>query len=133
VAYFVPISLEELSALGVLGEAKMKEYGQRLLRIVIACLENELGLDVDFVKRKRPVKRAKVPAKDTSGVPAGAQKRTSPDIIMIDDDGDEVNICGNIYGDDDVDEFDTGIDFSAIKIPSHSAVSSAKNKSRHFG
>jgi hypothetical protein len=78
VAYFVPTSLEELVALGVLGEVKLKEYGERMVKIVISCLENELGLDVDFVKRKRQVKRAKVPAKVTSGVAAGAQKRTSP-------------------------------------------------------
>jgi superfamily II DNA helicase RecQ len=117
VAYFVPTSLDELSALGVLGVAKLKEYGERLVKIVIACLVNELGLDVDFVQRQRPVKRAKVPAKDTSGVPAGAQN-----IITIDDDE---------Y--DEFDEFGSGIDFSAIVIPSHSAASSAKNKSRHFG
>lgn len=120
VAHFVPTSLEELSALGVLGEAKLKEYGERLVKIVLRCLENELGLDVDFVKSKRPVKRAKVAARQGSGVTVVSKKKEGPDVIMIDDN-------------DEFDEFDTGIDFTAIEIPARIAGSSTKIKSRHFG
>eukprot|EP00980_Cylindrotheca_fusiformis_P018945 scaffold6331_cov195-Cylindrotheca_fusiformis.AAC.9 len=119
VAHFVPISLEELGALGVLGEAKMKEYGERLVKIVLSCLENELGLDKDYVKSKRPVKRPKT-AERVPAAPTTATTNSSPDVIMIDDN-------------DEFDEFDTGIDFNAIEIPSGVAESNVPNKSPHFG
>ena len=104
IASSVPTSIEELGALGVLGEQKLQEYGSRLVRQINKFVEDE-GLD-GYIK-KRP-KRAKLSqsSNSTSKGRKGKPIETKPkpkEVIMLDDDDD--------------DEFGCDIDFSAIEEP----------------
>lgn len=104
--------------LGVLGEAKRKEYGERLIQKILRFLAMK-DISVEYVRSKRPVKRAKVATKESS-IPSAAKKQ-SKEVITIDDQ------------DDEFDEFDTGIDFTAIEIPDASSTSIPAKKSHYFG
>ena len=117
VASYCPTSEEELVTLGVLGEAKRKEYGPRLIRAIQRFLAKK-EIPVEFVRSKRPVKRPKLEGKEINN-PAAATNQ-SKEVITIDDQ------------DDEFDEFDTGIDFDAIEIPDVSTASSVAEKSHYF-
>lgn len=103
--------------LGLLGEAKRKEYGERLINAIQRFLKKN-DISLEYVRSKRPVKRAKVDSKEDCK-PA-ASKKNSNEVIMIDDDDDE-------------DEFDTGIDFAAIEMPDAPSASDSAKKSHYFG
>jgi len=93
IAAEAPTTIEELQAIGTLGENIIKDYGDRLVRNIKAFIEQEsLG---ECIKNRRPPKRPKV---DTG--PAATNKSNSLVDLMDEDD-----------------EFDAGIDFSAIKMP----------------
>jgi hypothetical protein len=125
IAASVPTSVEDLSESGVLGDQKLKEYGERLVKQIKKFVEdNQLE---DFLS-KRPLKRAKIvsekhgPSSTSSGPKkkqesSTAKSKTNTTIVIELDD-------------DDDDEFAADIDFSAIDLPSGS--SSSKAKSPYF-
>lgn len=95
VASQVPTTVDELYHISGLGESVIKEYGERLVKNINAFVELE-GLQ-EYLD-KRPKKRPRTetaPAKKRAAAPKAA------DVIDVDADGDE---------------FDTGIDFNAIRI-----------------
>jgi hypothetical protein len=98
VASQVPLTVEELQSIGVLGENIIKEYGERLVKVVSSFVEQK-GLG-DCVSR-RPCKRLKVDS--TAGISATSSVAKSATVIELSDDPE--------------DEFDSGIDFTAIKLP----------------
>ena len=116
VAAYCPTSEEELITLGVLGEAKRKEYGDRLIKAILRFMKMH-DIPVEYVLSKRPAKRAKLESKEDDK-PA-ASKNEAKEVIMIDVDD----------GEDEFDEFDTGIDFNAIEIPD----ADPAKKSLYFG
>lgn len=118
IASYCPTSEEELITLGVLGEAKRKEYGERLIQAIQRFLGMK-NISVEHIRSKRPVKRAKLGSTETSK--PSAPKKQNNEVIMIDDQ------------DDEFDEFDTGIDFDAIEIPDASSASKPAKKSHYFG
>jgi bloom syndrome protein len=91
IAAQAPMTVEDLKAIGVLGENIIKEYGERIVKIVSSYVAQE-GLE-EYVAR-RPSKRAKVVAGSSS----------DPTVVEVLDD----------FGED---EFGADIDFSAIEIP----------------
>ena len=117
VASYCPTSEEELITLGVLGEAKRKEYGERLIQAIKRFLAMK-EISLEHIKSKRPVKRAKLGIQENSK--PSASKKQSNEVIMIDD------------PDDEFDEFDTGIDFTAIDIPDASSTSILPAKKSHY-
>jgi hypothetical protein len=122
IAASVPTSVEDLSESGVLGDQKLKEYGERLVKQIKKFVEdNQLE---DYLSN-RPLKRAKIVSEkhgpsSTSSTPKKKQESSTAKsktiVIELDDDDD--------------DEFAADIDFSAIDLPSGS--SSSKAKSPYF-
>jgi len=96
----VPTSLEELSELGILGENVVKEYGERLIKNINAFVENQ-HLQKYIDKHRASVAKAK--KRPRVAASAASPKKTSNDPIVVDMTTD--------------DEFDNGIDFSAIELP----------------
>ena len=92
IAAQTPTTIEELKAIGSLGENIVKEYGERLVRVVKTFVESK-GLQ-DYLRR--PAKRARTCDP--------VSKRTKP-ILRID------------KAEDPDDEFETDIDFGVIEIP----------------
>ena len=92
IAGHVPTSVEELNAIGILGENIIKEYGERLVKNINAFVEsNNLRKYLDRrPPNKRPMPPAKTPAK---------QQKTPPK---------KENDCH--------DEFDVDIDYSLIDM-----------------
>jgi ribonuclease D len=96
VAAQAPTNLEDLNEVGVLGENIVKEYGERLVKNIKAFVELEnLQKYID----RRPPKRLKTD--ESSELHSATMKK--PAAIDVDDDEDE---------------FEVGIDFNAIEIPS---------------
>lgn len=126
-----PTTVEELQALGVLGENVIKEYGGRLLKCIRAFIQQE-GLD-SLVKQKqqmRPTKKQKT-------------------VIVLDDDDEEedkqagennkkpaavASVAAPVALDEDDDEFGgNDIDFNAIPDPCpENALSRDQKKSPYF-
>uniref|UniRef100_A0A7S2YF56 DNA 3'-5' helicase n=1 Tax=Entomoneis paludosa TaxID=265537 RepID=A0A7S2YF56_9STRA len=92
IASQTPTTIEELKAVGALGDAIVEEYGERIVKVVKTFVETN-GLQ-EYIK-ERPAKRAKT---DDSSKAKGGKKKP---VIQIDED----------------DEFDNGIDFGVIEIP----------------
>ncbi|KAG7355950.1 ATP-dependent DNA helicase RecQ [Nitzschia inconspicua] len=90
IAAHAPMTLEELVACQVIPDQKVKDYGDRIVRAIKRHVENE---KLHECVRNRPAKRPKV---DT-GVAKHVPPTVNP-IIEIEDD----------------DEFDDGIDYSAL-------------------
>jgi hypothetical protein len=108
IADHVPTTVEELTALGVLGENKVAEYGDRIIDAVCRFVASK-NLQ-EFVDQRRPLKRPK------TADSASSDSKPSAIVIEIDDD----------------DEFDVPeIDFSAISIPGEVSSKSA-GKSPYF-
>lgn len=102
VAAQVPMTMAELTAIGTLGENIVKEYGERLVKVVKTFVESN-SLD-EYVKDRPISKRAK-----TSD---SASRTTSP--IEVDD------------------EFDADIDFGLIDVPDGKTLASSKKSSPFF-
>jgi ribonuclease D len=104
VAAQAPTNLEDLNEVGVLGENVVKEYGERLVKNIKAFVELEnLQKYID----RRPTKRLKRDESSelhsaTTKRPAASKPPPARAVIDVDDD----------------EEFDVGIDFNAIEIPS---------------
>jgi hypothetical protein len=115
VAAQVPMSVEELTAIGVLGENVIKVYGERLIESIQNFVKSE-ALE-DFVQKRRPAKRTKTaPLANASEVARAVDK---PNVVV------------EIVSDDD--EFDSGIDFGAIDFSDVKQSSNAiKGGSRYF-
>lgn len=105
VAAQAPTSLEDLNEVGVLGENVVKEYGERLVKNIKAFVELEnLQKYID----RRPPKRLRSDESSELHSPTTkkpAASKAPPARAVIDVDNDE-------------DEFEVGIDFNAIEIPS---------------
>ena len=102
IAARVPMSMEALKAVGVLGENVIKDYGERIVAVVSSFIEQkDLG---DYVLQHRPNKRAKVVEV----------------VDMLDDE------------DDDEDEFATDIDFGSIPLPDAKPAAKSKKASPYF-
>ena len=91
IAYNAPTTLDDLKALGILGEKKLQEYGKRIVKPIYMYVEKE-GLGEQLKQSKQ--------AKSSNEKRATA--KASEDVIEIADDED--------------DEFDDGIDYSAINL-----------------
>lgn len=100
IASRVPLTIDELKEVGGLGENIIKEYGDRIVKVVASYIEQK-GLQ-DSV-RNRPTKRRKVPSDVdvTNRVPPIGGSLASTGVEISDQD----------------DEFDAGIDYSAIELP----------------
>jgi hypothetical protein len=92
IAWTVPTTNEELTALGVLGENIIKEYGERLLRAINNFVEKE-NLS-ELVAQKPPSKKVKV---------ANVAKLNAIP---------KPNVPNESF-----DEFETDVDFGAIDMP----------------
>jgi bloom syndrome protein len=88
VASQVPTTLDELKGLGILGEEIIKNYGERIVKIVTTFVEQS-GLEKYI--HERPAKRAKTDASDK---------------VLVDED----------TTDDDDDEFSNGLDLSTVNV-----------------
>jgi len=102
IASQVPLSVEELNDLSVLGENVVKEYGDRLIKNI-----NSFVTQNNLQKYTRN-KRCKV---DTGEVQKAPQSST----IAISNSAATKNNTSMITDSDD--DFDMGIDFSSIEIP----------------
>jgi hypothetical protein len=112
IANSVPMTKEELSALGVLGEKLLDEYGSRLIRQINSFVQTE---NLTEYVQNRPIKRAKTDeASPTPPPQAGTsyQRVTKREVIDVDD------------------EFDVDIDFAAIPLPD--VTSTMPGTSSHF-
>ena len=100
----VPTTEEELVALGVLGDQKVKEYGDRLLRQIKKFVEDN---DLFDSIPSRPAKRVKASKQTTKKKSpprkAPSAKASKPSVVVVDDDDD--------------DEFNCDIDFNSIPMP----------------
>ena len=106
VAAQAPTSVEDLMAIGVLGENVVKEYGERLVKNIKAFVELEhlqKYIDRRPPKRPRTADSTSSNSSDAKKPAAAGHKSSANSVINVDDDDD--------------DEFDVGIDFSAIEIP----------------
>lgn len=100
-----PMTIEELRAMGIVGENIVKEYGERLVRTVRGFVE--LNNLTDYISRIRPTKRLKVNSTDDVG--KGKENENSSD------------------------EFDAGIDYSLIEVSGEGASKAVpKLKSPYF-
>lgn len=118
VAAQVPTSLEELAAIGVLGENLIKVYGERLIENIQNFVQTE-GLE-ELLQNSRPAKRTKT-ASTEGAVAVPAAGKSSKVVEIVSDD----------------DEFDSGIDFSAIELseskpPSTTTTTLSNGGSRYF-
>ena len=101
IAGHVPMSIDELNAMGILGENIIKEYGDRLIKNIRAFVETEnLQQFIDRRPKKRPMSFGKTPAKKQK-IPSRpttttTQKKTGKG--------------------DDADEFDADIDYNLIDM-----------------
>ena len=122
----VPTSMEDLSCVAGLGENVVKEYGERLVKNIKAFVEQEnLQKYID----RRPAKKPRTTESSSSASATSGKKQSSTNRTNVKSDS-EPNAVIDID-----DEFDVGIDFGAIEIPSSKASSSKKNqpkKSSYF-
>jgi bloom syndrome protein len=91
IAEQVPTTIEELKGIGGLGENIVKEYGDRVVKVVNTFVSNN---DLESYLTKRPAKRTK-----TGNGPDHKSAAAHLPVAL-----------------EDEDEFDTGIDYSAIDI-----------------
>ncbi len=92
IANNAPTTIEDLKALGILGEKKLEEYGSRIVKPIKLFVEKE-GLEDQLQRQRR-----------NAGMSSGknsSRNKTSEEVIEIADDDDE---------------FETGIDYSAIDL-----------------
>lgn len=104
IASQVPTTIDDLKAVGVLGENIIKDYGERITSIVSAFLTQE-KLHHLIDDKNRPSKRVKVSPTDSSRT-----NYTVGSSILV-------NQSNFVKIDQDDDEFDNGIDFMSIDIP----------------
>ena len=119
IASQVPLSVEELNDLSVLGENVVKEYGDRLIKNINSFVtQNNL-------QKYTSNKRCKV---DTGE----EQKAPQSSSLAISNSAATKNNTSMITDSDD--DFDMGIDFSSIEIPDGPipAPKSTSNKSSYF-
>ena len=109
----VPTSIEELSALGILGENVQKEYGERLVKNIKTYVEQEkLQHYLDKHQgRKRKLSTSENVSRNITSA-SSAKKAMTKNVVPVQND----------------DEFDIGIDFSQIEMP----VAPVQNKSSYF-
>jgi hypothetical protein len=86
------MSVEELKALRLIGDKKMEEYGARIVKSIKIYVERE---NLELHLAKRPSKRPKTASEATN------KPSSSSTVIEINDDDDE---------------FDNGIDYTAIDL-----------------
>ena len=94
-----PTSKEELHEMEILGENIEKEYGERLVKSIKSFIQQN---NLDHLIENRKSKRQKIESTPDSFTQNGETKVEIVDIT---------------------DEFDAGIDFSAIEIPETMSVS----------
>ena len=108
IASKVPLSLDELNDLGVLGENVVKEYGERLVKNINSFVEqNDLKKYMVNRVAKRPKTAESVPDNNTTK----QQQKDVPSTA-------------------DIDEYECDIDFAAIPLPSSPPVRSKLSMSR---
>jgi len=139
IAATVPTSVEELSALGVLGQKKVSDYGERLVKHIKKFIEDE-GLEA-VLEARRPAKQTKLsntrPKNSSSKkTPASKRKAASSSSKTVSKPrkakkGKSTAQAIDLLDDDD-DEFAADIDFSAIELPSSSRKPSNPGKSPYF-
>ena len=91
IAEHVPTSMEDLKGMGILGENIVKEYGERIVKVVQTFVANN---DLQSYLNRRPAKRAKTSVEET-------KPPASSHVQVLADSGDE---------------FDMGIDLSCVNI-----------------
>ena len=100
IAAQVPTSMEELSDLGILGENVVNDYGERLVRNISSFVQQE---KLEKYLERRAAKRPKV----AGGTSAAAASSSTAGIA-----GKAPKGVGK-----ENEDFDAGIDFSAIDLP----------------
>jgi bloom syndrome protein len=108
IASQIPLSIDELNDLGIIGENVVKEYGERLIKNLNAFIEQN-GLE-KYVKGKENKRRKLGDAKVAALAPEPVSKTSKTSLD---------------------DEFDIDIDFSAIDIPD-GPVPTSHAKSSYF-
>ena len=104
IAAQVPTSMEELSDLGILGENVINDYGERLVRNISSFVQQE---KLEKYLERRAAKRPKV----AGGTSAAAASSSTAGIA-----GKAPKGVGK-----ENEDFDAGIDFSAIDLPTGNA------------
>lgn len=116
----VPTSMEELSNLGILGENVVNDYGERLVRNISSFVQqNSLEKYLERRAAKRPkvvaaggAAAAAAPSSSTAAAAAGAVAASSS------------GMASKGIGKENED-FDAGIDFAAIDLPTGNAGAAA--------
>lgn len=113
IASQVPLSIEELNDLGVLGENVLKEYGDRLIKNIKSFVDQN---DLEKYMNGKPRKRQK------SGEITKPITPQNPDH----------NTPKQTSRDNEYDEFDADIDFASIELPDVPSTTSAPTHSSYF-
>lgn len=103
----VPTSMEELSDLGILGENVVNDYGERLVRNISSFVQQN---NLEKYLERRAAKRPKVVAGGTAAAAAGTIATSTSSSGM----------ASKGIGKENKD-FDAGIDFAAIDLPTGNA------------
>eukprot|EP00934_Nitzschia_sp_Nitz4_P008470 Nitzschia sp. Nitz4//scaffold102_size76354//38618//42311//NITZ4_005634-RA/size76354-processed-gene-0.40-mRNA-1//-1//CDS//3329532255//8460//frame0 len=98
IAAYAPTSIEDLASIGIVAEQILKEYGERLVKVITKFVKDR---NLQEYVQNRPVKRQRVAAAAPTPVPAKPPKINKAPVIEIRDE----------------DEFATDIDFDLIEIP----------------
>ena len=104
IAAQVPTSMEELSDLGILGENVINDYGERLVRNISSFVQQE---KLEKYLERRAAKRPKVGGGTSAAAASSSTAGTA---------GKATKGVGKENKD-----FDAGIDFSAIDLPTGNA------------
>ncbi len=96
IANNAPTTIDDLKALGILGEKKLEEYGARIVKPIKRFVEKE-GLENQLSLQRKKA------GKSSSSKGSKSNANSSEEVIEIADD-------------EDGDEFDNGIDYSAIDL-----------------
>ena len=111
IAAYAPLSKDELGSLGVLGDQKLKEYGDRLVRVMQKVVNDHDLYKYTGGAASTPATPKNHKASSSDPRPSkrpktfSSMKASKKEIVeMLDDD-------------DDDDEFATDIDFDMLDIP----------------
>ena len=107
IAAQVPTSMEELSDLRILGENVINDYGERLVRNISSFVQQE---KLEKYLERRAAKRPKVGGGTSSAAAASSSTSTA---------GTAAKATNGVGKENE--DFDAGIDFTAIDLPTGNA------------
>jgi hypothetical protein len=113
----VPTSMEELSDLGILGENVVNDYGERLVRNISSFVQQN---NLEKYLERRAAKRPKVAGVTRSTTSVGAAASSTSSSGAATTSGLATKGIGK-----ENEDFDAGIDFAAIDLPTSTGNSGA--------